>query len=97
MVDNHPVRCPVHGIPDCSVMLNGCNLPNQILAQIRVGIRAERAREDRADTAVREVVTAWTRNPAVAGTIRGRQLLASQWPALEAALVELAAATEVPR
>jgi hypothetical protein len=23
-------RCPVHGIPDCSPILNGCSIPNQM-------------------------------------------------------------------
>jgi hypothetical protein len=26
------IRCPVHGIPDCSPLLNGCSIPNQLAA-----------------------------------------------------------------
>lgn len=24
------IRCPVHGIPDCSPLLNGCSIPNRL-------------------------------------------------------------------
>lgn len=27
------LRCPVHGIPDCSPLLNGCSLPNERAAE----------------------------------------------------------------
>jgi hypothetical protein len=28
------LRCPVHGIPDCSPLLNGCSIPNRIAAEV---------------------------------------------------------------
>jgi hypothetical protein len=32
VMDDDRIRCPVHGIPDCSPLLNGCSIPNQLIA-----------------------------------------------------------------
>lgn len=31
------VRCPVHGIPDCSPLLNACSLPSHLRGALNVG------------------------------------------------------------
>lgn len=31
-IEEHPFRCPVHGMTDCSPLLNGCSIPNQVAA-----------------------------------------------------------------
>lgn len=31
-IESHPFRCPVHGMTDCSPLLNGCSIPNQAVA-----------------------------------------------------------------
>lgn len=36
------LRCPVHGIPDCSALLNGCSIPNVIAARIRTVVGRNR-------------------------------------------------------
>jgi len=33
-VDTVPITCPVHGIPDCSPLLNACSLPATLRAQL---------------------------------------------------------------
>jgi hypothetical protein len=37
-VDNNtmsnPFRCPIHNMPDCSPLLNGCSIPNQVAARV---------------------------------------------------------------
>lgn len=34
------IRCPVHNMTDCSPLLNGCSLVNQIVAEVERGIEA---------------------------------------------------------
>ncbi len=34
------LRCPVHGIPDCSPILNGCSLPNRLSNAYAAGLAA---------------------------------------------------------
>lgn len=36
------LRCPVHSIPDCSLLLNGCSIPNRLAAVWRDGYRRGR-------------------------------------------------------
>jgi hypothetical protein len=31
-IEARPFRCPVHGMTDCSPLLNGCSIPNQAAA-----------------------------------------------------------------
>lgn len=28
-------RCPMHNMPDCSPLLNGCNIPNNLYNEVR--------------------------------------------------------------
>ena len=34
------IRCPVHGVPDCSPLLNGCTIPVRLAEAYRDGYDA---------------------------------------------------------
>lgn len=36
------LRCPIHGIPDCSPLLNGCSVPNYIRNTLALAATAAR-------------------------------------------------------
>lgn len=49
------LRCPVHGIPDCSPLLNGCSIPSRIVLAFERGrASGERSRDEAIVAAMRD-------------------------------------------
>lgn len=51
------IRCPVHGIPDCSPLLNGCSVPNLLRDAYDQGAHEARSELEPAIDAVRRLHT----------------------------------------
>jgi hypothetical protein len=53
------LRCPVHGIPDCSPLLNGCALVNALHESTATWVDIEQAISGVEDTYTPEGVAIW--------------------------------------
>lgn len=57
-IDRAWIRCPVHDMPDCSPILNGCSIPNTLYKRFEKAFEAGYA-EALTDTFHPEFGTAW--------------------------------------
>ena len=67
------LRCPLHGIPDCSALLNGCVLPRELGYCPRADVDA--AIEGVAETYKPEGVAIWWAHWLKAGPVERARLL----------------------